>query len=117
MMSKPDDPIKEGKNIAIMAYFTFVGTLIAWSLNSDNTGGREKNGFASFHIRQNIGLNIVFFVLGILVTGANSLLVTVPFWVFFSVLWFFGFTGALNGKLAIIPIFGILFQKWFKKIA
>lgn len=109
--------VREGKNMAIMAYFTFVGTLIAWSMNSDKTGGREKNKFASFHIRQNIGLNIVFIMLRVLVTGFNSLLVTIPFWVFFAVLWYYGFNGALSGKLAIIPIFGNWFQKWFNKIA
>ncbi len=109
--------VKEGKNMAIIAYFTFVGTLIAWSMNADNTGGRKKNAFASFHIRQNIGLNVVFFVLGILVTGANSMMVTVPFWVFFAVLWGFGFMGALSGQLAVIPLLGNSFQKWFNRIA
>lgn len=109
--------IKEGKNIALIAYITFVGTLIAWSLNADNTEGRKKNAFASFHIRQNIGLNVVFFVLGVLVSGANSMMVTVPFWVFFAVLWGFGLSGALAGKLAIVPLLGTFFQKWFKGIA
>lgn len=109
--------VKEGKNMAVIAYFTFVGTLIAWSMNADNTGGRKKNAFASFHIRQSIGLNVVFFVLGILVTGANSMMVTIPFWVFFAVLWGFGFTGALSGQLAVIPLLGSSFQKWFNRIA
>lgn len=109
--------VKEGKSMAIIAYFTFVGTLISWSMNSDNTGGRKKNVFASFHIRQNIGLNVVFFVLGILVTGADSMMVTIPFWVFFAVLWGFGFMGALGGQLAVIPLLGNSFQKWFSRIA
>lgn len=109
--------VKKGKNMAVIAYFTFVGTLIAWSMNADNTGGREKNPFASFHIRQMIGLNIVFIVLGILVSGANSMMVTVPFWVFFAVLWGFGLTGALAGKLSVVPLLGGYFQKWFKGIA
>ncbi len=109
--------VKEGKNMAITAYFTFVGTLIAWSMNADNTGGRKKNAFASFHIRQNIGLNITFIVLGILVSGANSMMVTIPFWVFFAVLWGFGLMGALAGKLSVIPLLGTYFQKWFKGMA
>lgn len=120
--------VKEGKKTAILAYFTFVGTLIAWSINSDTTEGRKKNPFASFHIRQCIGLNVVFIVLGVLISGVNGslidaemggsiMMVTIPFWVFFIVLWGFGFMGALNGQLAIIPLLGKYFQKWFKGIA
>ncbi len=37
--------IKQGKTIAIIAYLTFIGTIIAYFMNSEN-----RNQFASFHI-------------------------------------------------------------------
>lgn len=113
-----EEEVKEGKKMAILAYITFIGTLVAWSLNSE-----KKNRFASFHIRQAIGLDILFVVFGTLISGINTeaefplWMLTFPFWLACMVLWTFGFSGALAGKLAYIPLFGNYFQKWFKKIA
>lgn len=98
--------------MAILAYMTFVGMFIAWSMNSDS-----RNAYASFHIRQSIGLNVMFLAFAILVSGFNRWYITFPFWMINMVFWAFGFIGALQGKLAIIPIVGPYFQKWFKKIA
>ncbi len=122
MQNNPNkEIIKEGKNTAITAYFTFVGTLIAWSMNSEN-----RNPYASFHIRQALGLNILFILIGVLISGVSGIaaqkgfdifLIIIPFWLVFILLWAFGFTGALQGKWALIPIIGSVFQKWFKKIA
>ncbi len=104
--------VKEGKAMAITAYLTFVGTLIAWSVNSEN-----HNKFSSFHIRQNIGLNALFILFAVLVSGFNRWYITFPFWMIFIVFWAFGFMGALQGKLSVIPFLGSYFQKWFGKIA
>lgn len=113
-----DKTVKEGKNLAIVSYLTFLGTLIAWSLNMD-----KRNKFASFHIRQAIGLDLLFVIFGTLISGVNSeqeiplWYLTFPFWLICMVLWAFGFIGALQGKLSIIPFLGKQFQKWFKKFA
>ena len=45
--------VEEGKTMAIISYLTFIGTIIAYVMNND-----KKNSFASFHIRQMIGLSI-----------------------------------------------------------
>lgn len=47
--------IESGKNTAIISYILIVGVLIAMSINSD-----KKNKFASFHIRQSLGLSLTF---------------------------------------------------------
>src|SRR5699024_2392129 len=107
-----NNTVKEGKTKAILSYFTFVGMLITWSINQE-----EKNTFASFHIRQNIGLNALFFCFAVLISGFNTWFITLPFWLIFIMFWAFGFIGALQGKLSYIPIVGSYFQKWFKKIA
>ena len=51
--------IEEGKSNAIISYLTIIGTIIAFYLNND-----KKNDFASFHIRQALGLWLTFFALG-----------------------------------------------------
>lgn len=111
-MTDKKDSIEDGKSLAILAYVLIIGTLIAWSINSE-----KKNKFASFHIRQALGLDLLFIVFGVLVTGFDSWIVTTPFYLFVMVLWGFGLAGAVQGKITYLPFFGDLFQKWFKKIA
>jgi uncharacterized membrane protein len=103
--------IQHGKRLAILAYCTILGSLIAMSMNSEN-----KNAFASFHIRQGFGLSVTFFLLGFLVALFDSLGVTFGFWGFFFILWLYGFIGAAQGKFHLIPLLGIFFQKFFKKL-
>ena len=105
------DTVKEGKTTAIVSYLGFLGTLIAMSMNSET-----KNEFASFHIRQNFGLCITFFVLGFVSTAFDNMGVTYGFWTFFFVLWLYGFVGVLSNKKLIIPIIGNFSQKLFKNM-
>tara|TARA_B100000949_G_C14011116_1_gene337317 strand:+ start:190 stop:516 length:327 start_codon:yes stop_codon:yes gene_type:complete len=105
------EEIKEGKTIAIIAYITFVGALIALSMNAD-----AKNSFARFHIRQAVGIHLIQISLGLILNGFDSLLVTTPFLIFILVLWVFGLANAIQGSIRPIPIVGPLFQKWFKFI-
>ena len=104
--------IEEGKNMAILAYILIIGTLIAWSMNSE-----KRNKFASFHIRQAIGLDVIFIIFGVLISGFDTWWITMPFYLFVTVLWGFGLAGAVQGKITYLPFFGDLFQKWLKKIA
>lgn len=60
--------IEEGKSIAITSYILIVGVLIAMSMNSEN-----KNSFASFHIRQALGLSITFISLALIISPFLSL--------------------------------------------
>jgi hypothetical protein len=45
------------KNTAIIAYLTIIGSVIAIFMNQEE----NKSEFASFHIRQALGLFILFF--------------------------------------------------------
>lgn len=102
--------VKEGKTMATIAYFTFIGTLIAWSMNQE-----KRNQFASIHIRQAIGLDLLWMIIFIPLSGFDSWWLVFPFYLLVSVLWFFGFLGAIQGEIAIIPFLGNYFQKWFKR--
>ena len=49
-----------GKTIAIIAYLTLIGLIIAYLLNNSH-----RDGFANFHIRQSLGLALTCRALGI----------------------------------------------------
>ena len=103
------DTIEEGKKMATIGYITIIGTIIAFTMNSES-----KNDFAAFHIRQALGIFITFFAFGYIIGYFNSWMITSAFWVFIFVLWMYGFLGALEGKKRLVPIVGPLYQKLFK---
>ncbi|MBQ4819085.1 hypothetical protein [Aquimarina sp. MMG016] len=102
------DYAKQGKTAAIVAYITIIGTLVAFYMNNE-----KKNAFASFHIRQALGLWIMYFLLGSLVSIFNSWNITYAFYIFLFTLWIFGFVTAIREEQKPAPLVGPLFQKWF----
>ena len=103
--------IEEGKTAAITSYILIVGVLIAISMNSET-----RNPFASFHIRQALGLTITFLSLGLIVSNFDSLIISGSMWIFVSVLWTYGFFTAIKGDMKPLPLLGKLFQKTFQFI-
>lgn len=105
--------IEKGKTAAITSYILIIGVFIAMSMNS----GEEKNSFASFHIRQALGLSLTFISLGLIISNFDSLMISISMWVFLSVLWTYGIFSAINGQTKPIPLLGNYFQKWFASIS
>lgn len=103
--------IEKGKTAAITSYILIIGVFIAMSMNS----GEEKNPFASFHIRQALGLSITFISLGLIISNFDSPMISISMWIFLSVLWTYGIFSAINGETKPIPLLGNYFQKWFEK--
>lgn len=103
--------IDEGKPAAITSYILIVGVLIALSMNSEN-----KNQYASFHIRQGLGLTLTFIILGVSISSFESIYVAAPMWVFISVLTIYGIFTAAKGETIPLPLLGKLFQKVFKTV-
>lgn len=103
---------ESGKTAAITAYILIIGVLIAMSMNSE-----EKNKFASFHIRQALGLSLTFISFGAIISNFDSFMITFPMWICISVLWAYGILSAIKGETRPIPLLGNLFQKWFKSIS
>jgi len=100
--------VEEGRNTAIIAYMTIIGSIIAISMNMG-----PKNGFARFHTRQAFGIHLVFHAFAILLSVAFNQYAWYGLYVFYLVLWGYGFMGALNNKKQLIPVLGPYFQKWF----
>lgn len=107
-----NNTIETGKTAAITSYILGIGVFIAMSMNSE-----DKNTFASFHIRQGLGITLTFISLGLIISNFDSLLISVPMWIFVSVLWSYGIFSAIKGETKPIPLLGAYFQKWFSNIS
>lgn len=103
----------EHNSTAIIAYITFIGWIIALVKNKE-----EKNAFASFHIRQMLGICCVGLVVvilafipkfGIFINFFGMLIVIV--------LWVLGLISAVNGERKKVLVLGTFFQEWFKGVS
>lgn len=102
----------EDKNIAIIAYITLIGLIIAFVMNND-----KKAEFSTYHIKQSLGLALTGLALGVI--G----MVPILGWLvsFFGALallylWIMGLMNAINGKQKPVPWLGEKYEEWFKNI-
>lgn len=109
---KTMEDINKGKSAAIVAYITIIGSVIAIFMNQDE----NKSEFASFHIRQALGISLTYFLLGYPIGYFDSWMVSSAFWIFIFILWIYGFIGCLSGERRIVPIVGEFYQKFFKNL-
>ncbi|MCB4808327.1 hypothetical protein LG651_08690 [Tamlana sp. 62-3] len=108
-MTTPD--IEAGHKKAIISYITIFGTIYSYYMNSE-----KPSNFASFHIRQALGLWLTFFVLGYVIGNFDSWYATLGFYLFFCVLFIFGFANAVGKKAVAVPLIGNLYQKLFANL-
>lgn len=92
----------DGKTIAIIAFV----------MNNE-----KKNAFASFHIRQSLGLALFGFSLSfiMIIPILGWIIGFVGFFVLLF-LWIVGIINAANGKEKSVPLLGKKFKEWFKNI-
>jgi uncharacterized membrane protein len=105
-----------GKTVAIVAYITLVGWIVALILH-----GNAKSSLGAYHLRQMLGLMI----LAVGTTIIRIPLLFIPFlgWginlgisVGLLVFWILGLVSSVNAEEKPIPLLGELFQKWFAAI-
>lgn len=102
----------EAKKIAVIGYITIIGLVIAFVMNNE-----KKLGFASYHIRQSVGLCATGLALGVI--GMIPILGWIVNLVGIFVLlymWIMALMNALNEKEKPAPILGKKFEEWFKNI-
>ncbi len=89
---------------AIIAYCTFLGTIIAYFLNKD-----DKDEFTTWHIKNMFGLLILLF------TSIALQSYTIGFYIYWSAmcLWIFCFLMAILKQKKGIPYLSEKFQTWF----
>ena len=100
------------KSLGIIAYLSLIGLVAAFIMNKD-----KNNEFATYHIKQSLGLCLVGFA--IFIVG----LIPVLGWIasflgslFLLVLWIMGLLNAVNGKQKPVPVLGSRFETWFKNM-
>lgn len=98
----------DGKTKAIVAHLTIIGWIIALILNN-----QEKDEFASYYIRQVLGL----FLLGIAgqilrFLGPLAYVAWVVLLLVF-ILWIISIVSAASDQMKPVPVVGDMFQKWF----
>lgn len=94
----------DGKTIALIAHLTLIGWIIAIVMNSNTT-----SEFASFYIRQVLGLGLCLLVIFIPILG----------WILsigVIVLWMMSLIAAAGGEKKLTPVLGPYFQDWFKSL-
>ncbi|MFK8060664.1 MAG: hypothetical protein AB8B78_11300 [Polaribacter sp.] len=103
--------LKDSKNIATISYLTIIGLVIAYILNKE-----KNNYFVSFHIRQSIGLHLLFFINKWIIYGYFGSTAGNIGKIGVIVLFVLGAVAALQEELKLVPLFGEKFQEWFKNI-
>jgi len=111
-------PPVEDKTVALLAYLTFIGFIVAIVLNN----GPKKNALGQFHLRQALGLLIlwvaglaVFVILGLAFHhGFFGFIINLGFRGYFIgllVLFILGLVDAINGRRKPVPVVGEFFQQ------
>jgi uncharacterized membrane protein len=103
--------VNEGKTTAIISYITIIGTVIAFVMNQN-----KRNYFASFHIRQALGIFLTGLVVNFLQRYIDFDWVDLALSLGVFVLWIIGLIGAIQGEEKRVPLLGDQFQDWFRNI-
>lgn len=104
--------VEEGKTIAIIAYLTIIGLIIAFVLNND-----KKNTFAAYHIRQSLGIALTGLALSVVnIIPILGWLVSIIGGVILIIMVIQGLLAALGGKEKPVMILGEKYQEWLKTI-
>lgn len=100
-----------GKTAAIVSYLWLFGVIIAYYMNNE-----KRYPFASFHIRQSLGLWLTYMIIGYISGYFDSWMISISFLVFFGVLFLYAILTAITGKMIPVPLVGNLYQKVFKNL-
>ncbi|RKN81406.1 MULTISPECIES: hypothetical protein [Ulvibacterium] len=94
---------EDGKTIAIIAYITIIGLIIAFIMNNS-----KNNPFAKFHIGQSFRIAVLGIANSVLSTMLPSSLSIVSTIIGLGVLvlWILGLINAINLKEEPVPIIG-----------
>lgn len=108
------EDISKGRKNAIISYITIIGVIIAYYLNNEE---KNKSDFASFHIRQSLGLWLTLIIVNLSITkNFDIFMLRVSVYVFFVTLLIFAISNAISSKAHPVPLVGTLYQKLFANL-
>lgn len=96
------------RTVSVVAYLTLIGALIAITMNAE-----PQHALGRFHCRQAFGLHICFIGFALFLSTSFSIYAWIGLYALYTLMWFYGFVGALQGKERLVPVVGEYFQKWF----
>ena len=82
-----------GKTVAIIAYITVIGWIIALVMNN-----KDKTELGSYHIRQALGIFLVGIALAIINSFLNISMLAWIIQIGIIIFWILGFIGAVQGE-------------------
>lgn len=100
-----------GKNIALLSYIPFLGWIIAFVLYFES---KTKDSIARFHLRQTLGLQILFLGGSMILGFFRVYFLLFPFEIICFALWIVGLLNALKDEQKPVFYIGHYFQEWFK---
>lgn len=104
--------VNEGKNIAVIAYITIIGLIIAFIMNHE-----KKDAFATYHIKQSLGLAITGLALGVIgIIPILGWIINILGIFVLLYMWVMGLINAMNGKQIAVPLLGEKYNTLFKSI-
>ena len=99
------------KIVGIVAYITLIGWIVALIMNN------PKTEYGSFHIRQSLGIMLLFLVSGfVMIVPILGVLAGRVGYIAALVLWIIGLVGAIQGEKKPVPLIGEKSQEWFKAL-
>lgn len=101
----------DDKTKSIVAHITMIGWVIAIVMNQSDKGENT-----SFYIRQTLGIWLIGVLGSLLGMYTIGLLGNIAF-IAMMVFWVLSLMGALSGEKRPIPVFGEMFQDWFKGVS
>jgi len=100
-----------GKTIAILAYITLIGWIIALIMHNSN-----KTKLGAFHIRQSLGIMILGILLSFITGYIDVSIISMAANISIIVLWVIGLLGAIQGENKLVPVVGEKIQETLKGI-
>jgi uncharacterized membrane protein len=105
----PPTTAGEDKTVAIVAYLTLIGFLVAINIHSN-----KKTKLGAFHLRQMLGFMLSWLAVVVLIIIPFLGWILLPIvYLFLIVCWIMGLIAAINGQMKPMPVVGPLYQKWF----
>ena len=95
---------------AIISHLFGIGWIIALIMNMNN-----KEEYASYYIRQNLGIIIAGFILGFInVIPILGQIIWIVGGIILFVFWLLSLIWSIQGEMKAIPWIGTMFQNWFQ---
>lgn len=106
----PVNKPKEDTTVALLAYITIIGFIIAIVMHGNN-----KTALGAYHLRQALGLFLTGFVGGIAlaIIPVIGWMILPFFWLAVVIFAVLGIIAAVNGQQKPLPILGRNYQEWF----